>query len=289
MQIFTEASKIRDFIRQAKKSGQTVGFVPTMGALHDGHLSLIQKAGSENDLVISSIFINPTQFNNPLDFEKYPVTIDQDIANLEKQGCHLLFLPTVNEIYPVDFEKRTYLLGELENILEGPTRPGHFQGVCMVVERLLELIPCHRLYLGEKDYQQCLVIQTLLNLNAMQIEMVICPTIRESDGLAMSSRNLRLSESERKQASQIHKTLLWLHQNLSMFPPNSLINQATRHLESAGFRVDYVALTNNQLMPIQQAEPGIAIRALIAAHLNEIRLIDNMLLQEQPTTFEILP
>jgi pantoate--beta-alanine ligase len=289
MQIFTEASKIRDFIRQAKKSGQSVGFVPTMGALHDGHLSLIQKAGSENDLVISSIFINPTQFNNPLDFEKYPVTIDQDIANLEKQGCHLLFLPTVDEIYPVDFEKRTYPLGELENILEGPTRPSHFQGVCMVVERLLELIPCHRLYLGEKDYQQCLVIQTLLNLNAMQIEMVICPTIRESDGLAMSSRNLRLSESERKQASQIHKTLLWLHQNISTFPPNSLIDQATRHLESAGFRVDYVALTNNQLIPIKQAEPGIAIRALIAVHLNEIRLIDNMLLQEQTTTFENLP
>ena len=289
MQIFTEASKIRDFIRQAKKSGQSVGFVPTMGALHDGHLSLIQKAAAENDLVVSSIFINPTQFNNHVDFEKYPVTIDQDITNLEKQGCHLLFLPPVDEIYPVGFEKGTYPLGELENILEGPTRPGHFQGVCMVVERLLELIPCHRLYLGEKDYQQCLVIQTLLNLKAMQIEMVICPTIRESDGLAMSSRNLRLSESERKQASQIHKTLLWLHQNISTFSPGSLIDQATRQLESAGFRVDYVALTNNQLMPIQQVEPGIAIRALIAAHLNEIRLIDNMLLQEQPTSFENLP
>ncbi len=288
MQIFKKATEISEFIRQAKKSGRSIGFVPTMGALHAGHLSLIQQAGNENELVVSSIFINPTQFNNPVDFEKYPVTIDQDIAKLEEQGCHLLFLPAVEEIYPADFKKQDYPLGELEHILEGPTRPGHFQGVCMVVERLLELIPSHRLYLGEKDYQQCLVIKTLLNLNAIQTELIICPTVRESDGLAMSSRNLRLSEVERKQATHIYQTLCWIKKNISALTSDSLIAQAKDRLESAGFRVDYVALTDNNLRAVSTIEPGKPIRALIAAHLNEIRLIDNLLLTDQNTSFENL-
>lgn len=285
MQILHKSTDIQILINEAKSSGQKIGFVPTMGALHAGHISLIHRASAENDLVVSSIFINPTQFNNSSDFEKYPVTIEQDISKLKQSGCHVVFIPNVEEIYPVGYDKPNYDLGKLESVLEGTSRPGHFQGVCMVVERLLSLIPAHRLYLGEKDYQQCLVIQKLLKLTSSQVESIICPTMRESDGLAMSSRNLRLSDVERKKSTTIYQTLTWLKQNLSLIPINLLIENATLQLENAGFHVDYVALTDNELIAVESYETGTALRGLIAAHMNEIRLIDNMLLQSEGNSF----
>jgi pantoate--beta-alanine ligase len=278
MQIIHKSAEIQTLINEAKSSGKKIGFVPTMGALHEGHISLVKLAAAENDLVVSSIFINPTQFNNSKDFEKYPVTIEQDVAQLKQNGCHMLFLPSVDEIYPTDYSKRTYDLGRLESILEGAARPGHFQGVCMVVERLLSLIPAQQLYLGEKDYQQCLVIQKLLQLSDIPVQLTICPTVREKDGLAMSSRNMRLTEKEREKSTVIFQTLNWLKENLQQFPIDHLIHNATTKLENAGFKVDYVALTDNDLNPVVSIKPETSLRGLIAAHMNEIRLIDNMLL-----------
>ena len=196
MIIFKKAADIHNFLSNKREENQSIGFVPTMGALHEGHISLIIKSKSANSLTICSIFVNPTQFNNPMDFEKYPITIDSDITMLEEAGCDILFLPSTDEIYPKEFIKINYELGYLESILEGKYRPGHFQGVCMVVERLLRIIPCNILYLGQKDYQQCMVIEKMISLRNMDVDLVIAPTVRESDGLAMSSRNRRLSIEE---------------------------------------------------------------------------------------------
>jgi pantoate--beta-alanine ligase len=253
-----------------------------MGALHQGHLSLIQSALSKNDLVVCSIFVNPTQFNNPTDYEKYPNTINKDIELLEHVGCDVLFAPNIQEIYPDGFTQKQYPLHGLDAILEGASRPGHFQGVCMVVGRLLELVPCHQLFLGEKDYQQCLVIQTMFETCSIQTELIICSTMREADGLAMSSRNLRLTETERASANQIYQTLIWLKSNLNALPINDLIKSAESQLMLAGFKTDYVAITDERLNPIERIEPNMQVRGLIAANLNDVRLIDNLLLQGSP-------
>ena len=159
MIIFKQQEPLSKYIEDQKKQGRKVGFVPTMGALHDGHLSLVSEARSANDVVVCSIFINPTQFNNQDDFKYYPVTIEKDIEQLISAGCDILFLPTVEEVYPPTWSKKHFDLGPIENILEGFYRPGHFQGVCMVVHRLLDIVQPGRMYLGQKDYQQCMVIK----------------------------------------------------------------------------------------------------------------------------------
>lgn len=282
MIIFHKSDDVQAYLTSEKNKGTRIGFVPTMGALHQGHLSLIQSALSKNDMVVCSIFVNPTQFNNPTDYEKYPNTINKDIELLEHVGCNVLFAPNIQEIYPDGFSQKQYSLLGLDAILEGAFRPGHFQGVCMVVGRLVELVPCHQLFLGEKDYQQCLVIQTMFETCSIQTEMIICSTMREADGLAMSSRNLRLTETERSSANQIYQTLIWLKSNLNAFPIKELIKSAETQLILAGFKPDYVAITDERLNPIDHIEPNMQVRGLIAANLNDVRLIDNLLLQGSP-------
>ncbi|MFZ1534928.1 MAG: pantoate--beta-alanine ligase, partial [Chitinophagaceae bacterium] len=201
MILFKKATDLRKWVDAQSKKGNSIAFVPTMGALHAGHISLIDAASKENQVTISSIFVNPTQFNDLKDFEKYPITIEKDIEMLEAAGCNVLFLPSVKEIYPEGIKpEMQYELGYIETILEGKFRPGHFQGVCMVVHRLLDIVQPDNLYLGQKDYQQCMVISKLVELINQQdtIKVNICPTLREKDGLAMSSRNMRLNEDERK-------------------------------------------------------------------------------------------
>jgi pantoate--beta-alanine ligase len=248
-----------------QKMGKKIGFVPTMGALHQGHISLISASKKENSITACSIFVNPTQFNNPQDLEKYPVTIEKDIDMLEEAGCDVLFLPSVTEIYPTGFQPdRHYELGFLESLLEGEFRPGHFQGVCMVVDRLLQLVNPDRLYLGQKDYQQCMVINKLVELTGKkeQTEVKICPTLRETNGLAMSSRNLRLSETERKTAATIYR---------------SLNKDAMNMLEDAGFRIDYFYIGDAcNLSPVHTWDGKQKLVALVAVFLNEVRLIDNL-------------
>jgi pantoate--beta-alanine ligase len=280
MIIYHKSSDLKSHIESEKKNGKTTGFVPTMGALHEGHMSLIERSLEENDVTVCSIFVNPTQFNNKTDFEKYPKTTVQDVQMLEEAGCHILFLPDVEEIYPTGFAPEHYELGELENILEGSYRPGHFQGVCMVVERLLTLVPSTTLYLGKKDYQQCMVIQKLIELKSIPTRLVLCETKREIDGLAMSSRNMRLSPEERKLSTNIFEALTFMKNQLELKPLIEIEELAKQKLELAGFEVDYVRITDARLQEIEKKEKNSIIIGLIAATINGIRLIDNLTIAE---------
>lgn len=281
MILFREAKALHDYLNAQRKTGRSCGFVPTMGALHEGHLSLAKTCSRQNDICVVSIFINPTQFNDRKDFEKYPVTIEQDIRMLVNAGCDLLFLPPEEEIYPrgEEYTSRHFDLGYLEQLLEGKYRPGHFQGVCMVVSRLLDIVVPNRLYLGQKDYQQCLVIRRLIHLKKMddKTELIICPTLREPDGLAMSSRNRRLNASEREHAASIYACLNDIKDKWCTAAPALLLQNAGSRLLKEGFRVDYVAVADaHDLRPVEECRDGQAVVALIAASVGEVRLIDNL-------------
>lgn len=286
MIIFKKAATLHNYLRKAHAGGLSTALVPTMGALHPGHISLIRAAKTANDLCICSIFVNPAQFNDPSDFARYPVTTASDIALLELNGCDILFLPSVEEMYPASFQPREhYDLGELENRLEGAFRPGHFQGVCKVINRLLDIVIPHSFYLGQKDYQQCMVVDRLIGLLGLSgnVQLVIVPTLRESDGLAMSSRNVRLDSEQRKTAVTIFRALSSIRDGLNYQLPRLLIEGATRMLEENGFRVDYVAICRQA--DLEPVDPGSLaagpLVALVAAFLGEVRLIDNMLLTGQ--------
>ena len=257
-----------------------LGFVPTMGALHPGHLSLIDQSKKENGITAASIFVNPTQFNDPKDFEKYPVSIEKDIDQLEKAGCDVLFLPSVKEIYPAGTDaKKHYDLGFLETVLEGKYRPGHFQGVCMVVERLLNIVQPDNLYLGQKDYQQCMVIKRLTELMAQPVTVNISPTLRETDGLAMSSRNMRLGTEERIKAVTIYQCLLMAKEKIQPGNILPLKEEMRSMLEKKGFKVDYTEIADaHTLQPINEWDGEKKLVALVAAFIKDVRLIDNMLL-----------
>ncbi|MBB1285650.1 pantoate--beta-alanine ligase [Flavisolibacter sp. BT320] len=276
MILFKQAASLSHYLFQHQQEGKTVSFVPTMGALHDGHLSLLQIAGSESDLVVCSIFVNPTQFNNPDDFSKYPITIEKDIEQLHKAGCDVLFLPSKDEIYPSGYLAKNYALGTLETVLEGQYRPGHFQGVCQVVDRLLEIVNPDKLFLGQKDYQQCQVIQKMLSLtNRQDVVLITAPTIREADGLAMSSRNLRLSPMQRAKAPALYDALQKAKQELAHQPLEAIKKNAEQALTAKGFKVDYFEIADTgTLLPAKS--PSQSLIALVAASLDDIRLIDNL-------------
>ncbi|MBX7181937.1 MAG: pantoate--beta-alanine ligase, partial [Bacteroidia bacterium] len=192
MQVITTSQAMSDLMIRWKSEGKSIGFVPTMGALHEGHISLVNKAKGENDRVVVSIFVNPNQFNNAVDLEKYPRTFDRDYSMLEKVGNDVLFFPSVGEIYP-EPDTRTFHFGKLEQVMEGEFRPGHFNGVAQVVSRLFDIIKPDKAYFGEKDFQQLAIIQTMTRNLQLPITIVPCPTLRLANGLAMSSRNERLS------------------------------------------------------------------------------------------------
>jgi pantoate--beta-alanine ligase len=279
MIIFKNPDSLHSLLKQKKGMDAVTGFVPTMGALHPGHISLIEKAKTENDLVICSIFVNPTQFNDPEDFKKYPVTIDTDIEMLESSGCDILFLPSVNDIYPDGTNALPrYDLGFLETVLEGKFRPGHFQGVCQVVNRLLEIVIPGKLYLGQKDYQQCMVIKKMMELTGLEnIQLIICPTLRETDGLAMSSRNRRLNNDERKLAVTISAALSFIKNTIHKGDTSEIKAEAKKMLESKNFRIDYIEIADAQtLQAVDDWNGEQKIVTLAAAFLNNIRLIDNM-------------
>ena len=277
MQIIKTIATLKNELNFYKLAGKKIGFVPTMGALHEGHLSLIKRATEQNEVSVCSIFVNPTQFNNVDDFNKYPITLDADIELLEKTNCTLLFLPTVAEMYPPDEVFYEYRLGDIETILEGKYRPGHFQGVCVIVDKLLEAVKPTVMYLGRKDYQQCMVIQTMMYYNLSEVKLVICETVREPDGLAMSSRNKRLNAQERLQAVCIITALKKLQQDVQHHNIEYAIIQATLFLKHNGFKVDYIAVADAEtLLPITNWDKKNKAVALVAAYLNEVRLIDNI-------------
>lgn len=282
MLIFHTVDQLSGYLLLLKQQGQTIGFAPTMGALHQGHLSLLEASKKHCDKTLSSIFVNPTQFNNPSDFEKYPITIAADIKLLELAGCDILFLPSVAEMYPSGTEKKTeYDLGFLETVLEGSSRPGHFQGVCMVMDRLLSIVLPNDLFMGLKDYQQCMVVKRLLELKGWKqtIQFHACPTLREVDGLAMSSRNLRLSEEQRITAPAIYECLQFIKQNLKPGPLQPIKQKACELLAQKGFKIDYVEIADATSLELIHTWNGTQrITALIAAFLGEVRLIDNTVL-----------
>ncbi len=279
MIIFKRSADLTAWLKKETAEGKSIGFVPTMGALHTGHISLITISKKETHITVCSIFVNPTQFNDPKDFQKYPVTLEKDIALLEAAGADILFLPGVPELYPAGTTHlEHYELGRLETILEGKYRPGHFQGVCQVMYRLLSIIRPHDLFMGQKDYQQCMVVQRLLALMSLPTRLHRCLIVREPDGLAMSSRNLRLTPAQRANATAIYHALLGLGQKFRVAPTSALAAAETM-LKQADFQIDYISVADAVTL-----EPGIdptnpaAIVALIAAFQGEVRLIDNMIL-----------
>lgn len=280
MIIFKHINDIGQHLLFLEQTGKVTGFVPTMGALHQGHISLIENARQHSDAVISSIFVNPTQFNDPKDFEKYPVTLEKDIDMLEKAGCDVLFLPPVTEMYPEGLSAtKQYELGYLETVLDGAYRPGHFQGVCRVVEKLLRIVHPGKLFLGQKDYQQCMVLKKLVEIMQIKTAIVICPTQREADGLAMSSRNMRLTEGQRKKAPEIYKALNFIRQHITAGDITAVKEAATRQLSTEGFKVDYVEIANAATLELLQSWDGKKpLVVLAAALIDEVRLIDNLLL-----------
>lgn len=282
MILFKKATDITNYLFKVKQQGNNVGFIPTMGALHPGHISLLNESKKRGSVSVCSIFVNPAQFNDPKDFDNYPSTIEKDIDMLEKAGCDVLFMPSVSEIYP-DGTKNAehYHLGYLETVLEGKYRPGHFQGVCLVVHRLLNIVQPDELYLGQKDYQQCMVIKKLIELKHIKTNLNICPTLRETDGLAMSSRNLRLPASDKSQALKIFNALSFLKNNIKPGDLKSIKQTAARDLTDAGFKVDYIEIANAANLEIIEHWDGhTKTVALAAAFLGSVRLIDNLVLQD---------
>lgn len=242
---------IQNFMNWRVSVQGKVGFVPTMGALHEGHMALIRKARGENDFVAASIFVNPTQFNDPKDLEKYPRTLEKDLAMLEKEGVAAVFLPHYQELYQDDYEIQVKE-SNLSSRFCGAHRPGHFDGVLTVVMKLLQIVQPHNAYFGEKDYQQYLLIKKMVESLFVPINIIPVPTVREADGLAMSSRNLLLSEEQRKKAPRLN---YWIKQNMGL-------NEIKQHLTEEGFKVDYLEEFQG--------------RRLVAAFLGSIRLIDNV-------------
>lgn len=279
MIIIKRTQKIKDFVSELTLGGKKIGFVPTMGALHDGHISLIKKSKSQNFLTICSIYVNPTQFNNVIDLNKYPVTLESDIDKLEMAACDVLFLPSTDEMYLNDEVNEHYDLGMLEHILEGKYRPGHFQGVCIIVDKLLTAIKPNTLYLGKKDYQQCMVINKMITDKKYEVRLEICDTIREPGGLAMSSRNLRLNEVERIDALKIIETLINIKKNIKPGNLEEIKIKATKYLTKNGYKVDYTEIGDAATLEIVSDWDGKAkLVALVAANLNNVRLIDNIIL-----------
>ena len=281
MVIFKKINDIKKYASLQVADGHRIGFIPTLGALHAGHISLVQKAKDDGMLAICSIFVNPTQFNNKKDLEKYPVSIDADIELLLNAGCDVLFLPDVEEIYPGgEALSQTYDFGYLDTILEGAKRPGHFRGVGQVVARLLEIVEPDNLYLGQKDYQQCMVISKLIKMMGLhRLNIIICNTVRESDGLAMSSRNRRLTEPQRVVAGIIYQCLVSIQSKQQINSFAIVKKECEDLLVAKGFEPDYVALADaRDLTLLNDYKNDIPMVALIAAKIGEIRLIDNMLL-----------
>ena len=281
MILFKKTQSVTRHLQKLRNSKVSIGFVPTMGALHNGHISLIIKAKKKCDLVVCSIFVNPVQFNNKIDFEKYPVTVENDILLLEENSTDILFLPSVKEIYPDGTNKLQHFdLGYLENILEGFYRPNHFQGVCNVMHRLLNIVGPDKLFLGQKDYQQVLVLKKMMQSFNSKTEIIVEETLREDDGLAMSSRNTRLNNDARKKATAIYHALQYIKQNIQENSFEDLIQHAKEIILNNGFdKVDYVEICDAEnLQTVNQFTQQKKIIALVAAYIEDVRLIDNILI-----------
>ena len=280
MQIFKEIRALRAFLKEKKSQNQSIGFVPTMGALHNGHLQLISESKKANSVTVCSIFVNPTQFNSPGDLEKYPRTPEHDAKLLEQGGCDVLFLPESSEMYAHRNEV-TFDFGRLDKILEGEFRPGHFSGVALVVSKFFNIVQPTRAYFGQKDFQQFKIVTLLVRDLNFDLELICVRTMREANGLARSSRNALLTEPGREQATVLHKSLLFAHDSLAQNKNLADIKLAVKKMfADAKVRLEYFELADQEnLNLINSVSPSIPAVLLVAGYVGEVRLIDNMLVE----------
>lgn len=278
MFVVKTVSELEGHVAIVKNEKKTIGFVPTMGALHDGHLSLIRQAKEECKFVVVSIFVNPTQFNDRSDYEKYPRIYDKDISMLENSNlCDLLFMPNEKEMYPQQ-EKRVFDIGYIENIMEGKYRPGHFQGVCQIVSKLFEIVKPDKAFFGKKDFQQLAVIRKLVKDLNFPIEIIGCEIVREDNGLAMSSRNLRLSKENYEKAGIIYQTLKQVEQWIHHYQIDEIKMLFKKHVEAIPpLKVEYVEIVDSEtLLSVQEKIFHKSIHCCVAVLCEDVRLIDNI-------------
>jgi pantoate--beta-alanine ligase len=279
MKQFATIIETKDYLQGKAAQGMRIGFVPTMGALHEGHLTLIRRSVAENDLTVCSIFVNPIQFNNREDLKKYPRNLSRDAKMLRESGCDVLFAPDTAEMYPegeavvMDVE-----FGLLDKLMEGKFRPGHFKGVAIVVKKLFDIVQPSRAYFGKKDFQQLAIIRHMVKTLALPVEIVPCETVREPDGLAMSSRNMRLTIAERSIAPGIYGVLLKVKDRVGKIPVRELKDWAVKKIqESPEMRVEYFEIGDRDtLMPLENWNHRDRAVAFVAVFLGDVRLIDNV-------------
>ena len=281
MLIVYRKEKVTGLIKQAISSKKSIGLVPTMGSLHKGHLSLIEKANKNNDTIWVSIFINPTQFNSSKDFKKYPKNLEKDIDLIESISDKInVFIPNEKEMYDGMPKLKIYDFKSLDVELEGKYRKNHFNGVATIVSKLLNLFKPNNVYFGEKDYQQTLIIRELVRIEKINVNIIICPTVREKDGLALSSRNNLLSDSEREKSSIIFVSLNYLKKNFNSLKLESIKKSIIKSIQkNKNFKVEYLEIADSTTLQIhRKMNPKKSYRAFICVNINDVRLIDNLLL-----------
>ena len=277
MKVLKSKKTLIDYVERQREMGKKIGFAPTMGALHQGHLSLYKAAKKENDEVISSIFVNPTQFNNPDDFQKYPKTLEKDLELLEKAGVDAVYVPNVEEMYPDGLNSKKYNFDGLENEMEGKYRPGHFDGVGTIVEELFRQVQPHNAYFGEKDYQQLAIIKKMVEKTKLPVKIHGVPTLREEDGLAMSSRNVRLTETQRKEATIIYETLTKVKEWFKVLSVEEIKLRVLEIFRNSNFELEYFVIADEKtLKETDYFYKDKNYRAFIVAYADTVRLIDNM-------------
>jgi pantoate--beta-alanine ligase len=277
MEVVKTVRELKKIIDLQRRSNAIVGFVPTMGALHNGHLSLVRKAAEETDFVVVSIFVNPTQFNNKEDLNRYPRDLSRDLELLEETSCQLVFAPDVNEVYPEE-DTRKFNFGALESVMEGKFRPGHFNGVAQVVSRFFEMVHPDKAYFGLKDFQQVAIINKMVELLNLDVEIISCPIIREEGGLAMSSRNMLLSEEERKNALLISQTLFASVEKAKDHSVEDVQKWVIETIDKNQFlQTEYFEIVDSkELMPVNNWDSKVNKMGCIAVHCGKVRLIDNV-------------
>ena len=277
MLIFTETKSLQQKIKSLK-NGATIGFVPTMGALHEGHLSLVEKAKKENEIVVVSIFVNPTQFDNADDLVNYPKTLEKDLSLLKAANCDIVFTPTPEEIYANDIQSQSFDFDGLEFQMEGKFRAGHFNGVGTIVERLFEVVKPHKAYFGEKDFQQIQIIRKMVEKRNLPVKIIACPIHREQDGLAMSSRNMRLTIAQRAAAPFIYETLKKAKIKFGTKNASEVLNWVENEFKNHPIlRLEYIEIADEEtLLPVETKNPSKKYRAFIAVFAGNVRLIDNI-------------
>ena len=276
MKVYSKISALQEHIAYLKSEGKTIGFVPTMGALHYGHISLVSSAISQCDITVVSIFVNPTQFNNVDDLSNYPRTLEADINLLSEIDCDIVFAPEVEEMYPEKSVTIDLDLGNLADVMEGKFRPGHFSGVVNIVSRLFECVKPDKAFFGLKDFQQVSVIRYMTNYFHLPIEIIACPTLREASGLAMSSRNTRLSASQKEDALIISKSLILAKELASKNTPDSVKNKITDFFQKGNLVLEYFEIVNPVTLESLEGDWVSGATACIVAYCGEVRLIDNM-------------